>query len=75
MKKDTIKIADHGSTKFVAHRGVSGLETENTAAAFIAAGNRSYYGVETDIWRQLLYHRNKWLSPEIHCVIDYLRTE
>jgi len=35
----------------VAHRGVSGLETENTAAAFIAAGNRSYYGVETDIWR------------------------
>ena len=32
-------------------------------------------GVETDIWRQLLYHRNKWLSPEIHCVIDYLRTE
>ncbi len=53
MKKDTIKIADHGSTKFVAHRGVSGLETENTAAAFIAAGNRSYYGVETDIWRTL----------------------
>ena len=35
----------------VAHRGVSGLETENTAAAFIAAGNRSYYGVETDIYR------------------------
>lgn len=53
MRKDTIKIADHGSTRFVAHRGVSGLETENTAAAFIAAGNRSYYGVETDIWRTL----------------------
>ena len=53
MKKDTIKIADHGNTKIVAHRGVSGLETENTAAAFIAAGNRSHYGVETDIWRTL----------------------
>ena len=33
----------------VAHRGVSGLETENTCAAFVAAGNRSYYGIETDV--------------------------
>jgi len=35
----------------VAHRGVSGIETENTNAAFVAAGSRSYYGVETDIHR------------------------
>ncbi len=33
----------------IAHRGVSGLETENTCAAFVAAGNRSYFGVETDV--------------------------
>ena len=33
----------------VAHRGASGLEPENTNAAFIAAGNRSYYGIETDV--------------------------
>lgn len=33
----------------IAHRGVSGLERENTCAAFVAAGNRSYYGVETDV--------------------------
>lgn len=33
----------------VAHRGCSGLEKENTNAAFVAAGNRSYYGIETDI--------------------------
>lgn len=32
----------------IAHRGVSGLECENTAAAFVAAGNRSYFGIETD---------------------------
>ena len=37
----------------VAHRGLSGIEPENTAAAFIAAGNRSYFGVETDIYRTL----------------------
>ena len=47
---NTIKIAA-GSTKIVAHRGVSGLEKENTCAAFVAAGNRSYFGVETDIHR------------------------
>ena len=49
--RDTIKLKDHGTTKLVAHRGVSGLETENTAAAYIAAGNRSYWGIETDIYR------------------------
>ena len=33
----------------IAHRGVSGLERENTCAAFVAAGVKSYYGVETDV--------------------------
>lgn len=37
------------NTKIVAHRGASGIERENTCPAFIAAGNRTYYGVETDI--------------------------
>lgn len=45
---DTIKI-NSGAVKMVAHRGVSGIERENTNAAFIAAGNRSYYGIETDV--------------------------
>ena len=40
---NTIKIQKN-LTKIVAHRGLSGIETENTNAAFIAAGNRSYYG-------------------------------
>lgn len=47
---NTIKI-EAGSTKMIAHRGLSGLETENTCAAFVAAGNRSYFGIETDIHR------------------------
>ncbi|MBQ8576987.1 MAG: hypothetical protein IJ449_03330 [Clostridia bacterium] len=47
---NTIKV-DAKNTQMVAHRGVSGLEKENTCAAFVAAGNRSYYGVETDIHR------------------------
>lgn len=47
---DTIKF-QNGKTLMVAHRGVSGIERENTNAAFVAAGNRSYYGIETDIRR------------------------
>ncbi len=37
------------NTKLIAHRGLSGLERENTAAAFVAAGNRDYFGIETDL--------------------------
>ncbi len=46
--KDTIQF-DKKNVKIVAHRGLSGIEKENTNAAFVAAGNRSYFGVETDI--------------------------
>lgn len=45
---NTIAI-DKKQAKMVAHRGVSGLEAENTCAAFVAAGNRSYFGIETDV--------------------------
>lgn len=45
---NTIKI-NSGKTKMIAHRGVSGIERENTNASFLAAGNRSYFGVETDV--------------------------
>ena len=47
---DTLHLND-SKVKMVAHRGLSGLEAENTCAAFVAAGNRSYYGIETDIRR------------------------
>lgn len=45
---DTIKM-QHRQARLIAHRGLSGLERENTAAAFVAAGNRSYFGIETDV--------------------------
>lgn len=46
---DTIKL-DSGRAKMIAHRGLSGLEQENTCAAFVAAGNRAkYFGIETDV--------------------------
>ncbi len=45
---DTVAIHS-AQTKIIAHRGLSGLEAENTCAAFVAAGNRSYFGIETDV--------------------------
>ena len=49
---DTIKF-DKKNTLVIAHRGLSGIEKENTNAAFTAAGNRSYYGIETDVHKTL----------------------
>lgn len=48
---NTIKLNKQGANvKMIAHRGLSGLERENTCAAFVAAGNReTYWGIETDI--------------------------
>ncbi len=45
---DTVKI-DLKNVKMIAHRGLSGIERENTCPAFVAAGNRSYFGIETDV--------------------------
>ena len=45
---NTIKIPKK-STRMVAHAGLMGMETANTCAGFIAAGNRSYWGIETDV--------------------------
>ena len=48
---NTIKLDKQGTAvKMIAHRGLSGLERENTCAAFVAAGNREiYFGIETDV--------------------------
>lgn len=50
---NTIKLSSHGHTKLIAHRGLSGIERENTCSAFVAAGNRSYFGIETDVRKTL----------------------
>ena len=31
-------------------------------------------GFQPELWKQLLYHRNKWLSPALQSVIDHLKT-
>lgn len=49
IEMNTKLLAEKGNVKMIAHRGVSGLERENTCAAFVTAGVKSYYGVETDM--------------------------
>jgi glycerophosphoryl diester phosphodiesterase len=46
---NTIKFDNKGKVKMVAHRGASCLERENTCPAFVAAGVKSYFGIETDV--------------------------
>ena len=48
----------------IAHRGLSGIERENTNSAFVAAGNRSYFGIETDVHvtsdgKYIVFHDDK----------------
>lgn len=50
MEKSTLPF-DRKNTKIIAHRGLSGLYPENSIPAFLAAAERSYYGIETDVHR------------------------
>ena len=46
---ETIKLKNHGNTKMIAHRGLSGIYLENTVKAFKEAGKENYYGIESDV--------------------------
>ncbi len=46
--KDTVKVKANGA-KFIAHCGMPRFEMENTIPSFIAAANRSFFGIETDL--------------------------
>ena len=47
----TIRIEKKDKPLMIAHRGLSGIEKENTASAFVAAGHHTYFGIETDVHR------------------------
>lgn len=79
---NTIKVANTGHVAFVAHRGLSGLETENTNAAFVAAGNReSYFGIETDVHRTadgqfvVIHDDNTARVSDVHVHVETSTTE
>lgn len=48
--KQTTEFKNRSYTvQMIAHRGLSGLALENTISAFKEAGQRTYYGIETDV--------------------------
>ena len=46
---DGVQEIHNGDVKMVAHRGLSGMELENTLPAFELAGQNEYYGIEADV--------------------------
>ena len=50
MRHEKTKILEgKGGVKMIAHRGLSGILLENSLPAFELAGQKSYYGIETDV--------------------------
>ena len=45
---EPIKI-NNNKALIIAHRGLSGIEVENTCASFSLAASKSYFGIETDV--------------------------
>ena len=62
------KIGKPEGVKMVSHAG-NGMECQNTAAGFIAAGNHSYFGIETDLrftgdGHFVCHHNNELYTPD-----------
>lgn len=50
VRYETTKLLKNkGEVKMIAHRGLSGILLENTVPAFELAGQKSYYGIESDV--------------------------
>ena len=44
---------------------------------FVDEGKLCYLDVtdmNVEIWKQLIYHKNKWMSKSLRCVIDYIKS-
>ena len=73
--RETMPIMEVGDTQLIRNLLCQGLGIsylpEFVIAEDLAKGNLvslPMTEIQPDIWRQLLYHRNKWISPELKCV-------
>ena len=48
---DTVKLnkSANPAVRMIGHQGIHHLEVGNTCSGFVAAGNRTYWGIETDV--------------------------
>ncbi|MDY3250639.1 MAG: LysR family transcriptional regulator [Candidatus Choladocola sp.] len=78
MSLEIHPILEIGSTRLISNLveqgiGVSFLPDYVTESE-VAAGRMRYLDVrepEIEVWKQLLYHRDKWVSPQLESVLQY----
>jgi len=79
MSLEIEPLLETGNTSLICHLveqsiGLSFLPDYVTEES-VAAGKLIRLDIpemNIDIWQQLLYHRNKWISPQMQAVMDYL---
>lgn len=80
--RETLPVLESGDTHLICRLlaqdiGISYLP-EFVIAEYVERGELAVLDVpeiHTDVWRQLLYSRRKWMSPELQAVIDFLNEE
>lgn len=78
MSLEIQPVLEIGSTSLICSlveqgAGISFLPDYVTEAE-IAAGRMAYLNIrdfEIEVWKQFLYHRDKWISPQMESVIQY----
>lgn len=80
--RETLPVLESGDTHLICRLlaqdiGISYLP-EFVISEYVERGELAVLDVpeiHTDVWRQLLYSRRKWMSPELQAVIDFLNEE
>ncbi len=80
--RETLPVLESGDTHLICRLlaqdiGISYLP-EFVISEYVERGELAVLNVpeiHTDVWRQLLYSRRKWMSPELQAVIDFLNEE
>ena len=65
-------------TKMVAESDMISYLPDFVTKPLIASGKLCYLDVrdmQIDIWKQLIYHKNKWISKSLKTVIEYIKSK